>query len=406
LERVLNPKAASSGADYYLEIKGAKEFHSGKADHISGLRSPDARTLVIELEQPSYVFAFKLALPSCFPVPRELAADVKTFREHLGGTGPYCLARHTKGALWVLERNPCYEGPLGFPERIEIVEGTRVAGPMMLERDQLDWILPLPVDYIRMKRNPAQRKYLRVLPSPAINYLFLNTEMPPLDDPRVREAICLTIDRAKVARVKQPSTPATGIVPPVCGWTNPELAAVELDLDKARALLRDAGYPNGFEAELWYAGYWLMDAEVIQDQLRAVGIRATLKTATVASLLAKFGSRRQVMMGVWGWVWDYPDPVSFFDPTFNGAKATDGDSLNFAFYNKPEVNRLIEQTDKLFDVEQRRANVRRIEAIVTRDTPWVPLYWEERLMMCSPRLRGIHAHPAWVLHFERVWLED
>src|SRR6185436_15309242 len=115
LERVLDPKTGSQGQTYYLAIKGAQDFIDGRATHVSGLRAPDSRTLLVELAEPQYTFRYVIAMAFTCVVPRDVARQFgKEFQVHLVGSGPYRVAERSRGMLWRMERTPHYTGPDGF----------------------------------------------------------------------------------------------------------------------------------------------------------------------------------------------------------------------------------------------------------------------------------------------------
>lgn len=407
LERILNPQTATQGHDYYTGIKGADEFSTGRAAHVAGLRAPDKRTLVIELSRPSYVFRFKLALPYAFPVPREIvAASEQNFRRHLAGSGPYQLKEHKPGLSWRLVRNPHYTGPDGYPDEVDITIGLDLyLQAMMVERGELDFSPLTSQDLLRLKRHCCWDKFLRTISFANVDFIFMNTELKPFDNVLVRRAVNYALDREWLAKLVRPCIPAMRIVPTSMPWENPECPSYEHDPDKARALLSEAGYPDGFETELWYMqGYGGPVPEAIQEQLRSVGIKAQLHPVSANALADQANTRRAIPMGFWGWIVDFPDASSFFDPSLNGAKISDRECLNNSFYNNTEVNQLIVEADLSLDSNERQRLVQRTEAIVMQDAPWAPVIHEQRVFLCGPRLQGFQSHPVWYFRLEKLWL--
>jgi ABC-type transport system substrate-binding protein len=409
LERVINPKSSSQGMAYLTKIRGASEFIKGTAAHVAGLRALDRHTLIIELAEPSFVFAFKLAMPFTFPVPRELVEpSERAFRQRLIGSGPYVVKEHIPGLRWRLARNPHYAGADGFPDKVVVeVSGDDYLQTMMVERGELDLSSLSVQDWLRLQRDDRWRHQVRSVFSANVLMLCMNTELKPFDDVRVRRAVNHALGRQRLAKLVRPATVAHGIVPPGMPWENPELRPYDHDPQAARALLREAGYANGFEVELWYPQTFLGRLpEAIQEDLRQVGIQINLRPGNPSSVIQKAGQRGQVALSLSGWVVDYPDPSSFFDPTLNGAKIAESDGSNFSFYNSSEVNRLILEADRTFDAPERLTLLRRMEAIVMEDAPWAPLVHSDLTWLCHPRLQGFQAHPLWSLRLEKLWLRD
>jgi peptide/nickel transport system substrate-binding protein len=199
LERILSPQTGSPGETYFLDILGAREFVDGKAAHVSGLRAPDKTTLVIELKEPSFTFQYVLAMPFASAVPREVVRQYgKDFQSHLVGSGPYRLAEWRRGISCRFERNPYYSGTDGFVDGVEImIGGDDAATTMMLERGELDQVLASPAQAIRFKRDPRLHSWLTRVNEVETDYLFMNTEMKPFDDVRVRRAVNYAINRER-----------------------------------------------------------------------------------------------------------------------------------------------------------------------------------------------------------------
>ena len=411
-ERILDPKTGSPGQTYFLDILGAEQFNRGQAAHVSGLRAPDRRTLVIELKQPRFVFRYVLAMNFANVLPRELVRRYGSdFQYHLIGSGPYCVSEWRRNIRWRFERNPYYSGSDGFVDAVEImIGGDAMLHAMMLERGELDRALAGPAEAVRFQRDPRLRRFLQRVDTANTDYLFLNTEMKPFDDVRVRRAMNHALDKERYIRLAGSfGTVAHGIVPPAMPWSNPGLPACDHDPAAARALLREAGYPDGFKTELWFILSRPADARIaagIQQDLREIGVKADLKPVSYAAFEVKVRSRREVPCGLWGWMEDYPDPSNFLDVLLNGDRITDADCNNQAFYNNPNVNARLEQAGASNDPDERLRLFREAESLVMRDAPWVPILHEQIPVLNSPRLRGNRPHPVWLWRFEQMWIDD
>jgi ABC-type transport system substrate-binding protein len=388
-ERVLSPKTGSPGQTFFLDIKGAREFVDGKAAHVSGLRAPDKATLIIELKEPRFTFRYVLAMPFASAVPREVVQQYGTeFQYHLTGSGPYRLAEWRRGIFWRLERNPYYSGSDGFVDAVEImIGGDDATLTMMLERGELDQVAPSPAQAIRFKRDARLRSWLTRVDVVDTDYLFMNTEMKPFDDVRVRRAINYAINRERLPKLAGGfATVAHGVVPPAMPWSNPDLPRYEFDPEKARALLREAGYPDGFKTELWCqadAPIFMRMAEGIQQDLRQIGIQAELKPANFAAYLEKSGTRHQV-------------PCE---------RITDTECNNNAFYNNPDVNRCLDAAVKSMNPDERTRLFWQAENLIMQGAPWAPLIHEQLPVLYHPRVHGAGPHPVWLYRYERMWLD-
>ncbi len=412
LERVLDPKTGSPGQTYYLDIVGAREFADGKAPHVAGLRAPDKQTLIIELGKPEFTFRYVLAMAFASAVPREIVQHYgKDFQYHLTGAGPYRLVSWRRGIHWRLERNPFYTGADGYVDSVDImIGGDDALMTMMLERGELDRVLASPAQAITFKRDPKLRAWLVRVDTANTDYLFMNVEMKPFDNPTVRRAINFAINKERLVRLAGGfGIPARGVVPPSLPWSNPTLPAYTYSPEKARSLLRQAGFPNGFKTTLWYGNdvrIFGRLAEGIEQDLREIGIQVELRPMTYSAFQAKAETRGQIAFGVFGWMLDYPDASDFLDVLLNGERITDTDCNNSAFYNNPEVNRRLDTAVVSMDNDERTRLFREAEDVIMQDAPWVPLIHEQVPVLYHPRLRGTTPHPVWLWRYEKMWFAN
>jgi len=412
LERVLNPRTGSPGQTYYLGILGAKEFAAGLAPHVAGLRAPNSRTLVIELARPEFTFRYGLTLAFASVVPRELVSRYGSdFQYHLTGSGPYRVAEWQRSVRWRLERNPYYGRDDGWVDGFDImIGGEPMLAAMMIEKGEIDWALVSMIEAAAFARDPQRRPFLHKVNMVSTQYFFMNTELKPFDDRRVRLAVSHAIDRERLLKLAGGfGTRAQGIVPASMPWSNPGLPRYDYDPERARALLREAGYSDGFATELWCIQTRLIDARAaqsIQQDLREVGIRAELRPVSMNAFEVKARTRGQVPCGVWGWSQDYPDPSNFLDVLFRGDRITDIDCNNLAFYRNDAVDRMLAEASQSDQTERRLQLYRQAEGLIMEDAPWVPLCQEQLPVLCHPRVRGDRWHPVWLWRYENAWLQN
>ncbi|MCL0078239.1 glutathione ABC transporter substrate-binding protein [Dehalococcoidia bacterium] len=333
------------------------------------------------------------------------------------GTGPFKLAEWIHGERLVLVANENYWGGRPYLDEIvfEIVPeiGARVA---MLEAGDahMAWIVP-PHDAPRLEADPA----ITVLrkPGPRMIYLGLNNQLPPFDDVRVRHAINYAIDReAIVDRIllgvgevaDAPIAPGIFGHHPVGPWPyNPE---------RARELLAEAGFPDGFDTVLLHpTGRYMMDvavAEAIHAMLADVGIRARLVTKEWAAFLA-FLTR--------------PVEEAVVDPAvemfFIGWGTITGDAdyglymtlhpdmwvpvgRNRVFYYNRQVGRLLEEARAELNPDKRAELYAQAIELIWADAPWGFLYVEGMISATRANVHGVYLHPIGEIpRFEKAWVE-
>ena len=417
LQRILNPAVKSPGQGFYRNIAGARAFQDGSADRVLGLRTPDLETLEIELVQPDLPFLYCIAMPFAYAVPRE---EVERRGDEFGrypvGAGPFTLARWQRGTGLRLEKNPDYYRADDI--RLEAIDlmvgGDETLHMMMFERGELDIAsvtsTGIPdADFIRVMNDPVLSKRVAHQPLNAIQYLSMNTELPPFDHVNVRRAVNHAIDRERiVGLISDRGIPATGVLPPGMPGFNEALAGYEHDPGKARVLLEEAGFADGFTTELMVTAQSGIDTKIgqaVQQDLAEVGITVEIRPVTGPTRIEATGRRGAVPFATFGWYQDYPDPSNFLDVLLNGNRITEVHSTNVAFYDNEHVNALLNEASSSTDQAHRLALYQEAERLIVDDAPWVFLYYPQMYLLRQPWLKGLKLNPVWPIRYELMWIE-
>jgi peptide/nickel transport system substrate-binding protein len=234
---------------------------------------------------------------------------------------------------------------------------------------------------------------------PALNvaYLAMNCTRKPFDDVHVRQAVCHAIDKQQLVETLYGGLGRVAVNP-----IPPELPGYDNDIDdypcdpaRAYELLATAGYPGGFDTDLWYVSSPLPSlinakeaALMIQSDLRQVGIRATLRAADRDAFLDEVGGGTHAM-ALFGWSADLPDADSFFGPLLSIPAAQPPHAQNIAFYRSEPLQRLIERARVETNQYQRLKLYREACRLVHDDAPWVPLVHTSRVVLVRSRVHGI-----------------
>ena len=418
LERILDPATRSPGQGFYRNIAGAKAFQDGLADRVAGLRTPDPETLVIELVHPDLPFLYCMAMPFAYAVPREeVERRGETFGRHPRRRGTLraggLAARNAHAA-----REESVLLPRGRDPGLEAIElmvgGDETLHMMMFERGELDIAsvtsTGIPdADFIRVMKDPVLRDRVAHQPLNAIQYLSMNTEMPPFDRVNVRRAVNHAIDRQRIVRlISDRGILARGVLPPGMPGFNEELEGYDHDPEKARRLLAEAGYPDGFTTELMITAQSGIDTKIgqaVQQDLEEVGITVEIRPVTGPTRIEATGRRGTVPFSTFGWYQDYPDPSNFLDVLLNGDRITEVNSTNVAFYDNESVNTLLNEASTSTDQDHRLALYREAERLVVEDAPWVFLYYPQMYLLRQPWLKGLKLNPVWPIRYELMWIE-
>jgi peptide/nickel transport system substrate-binding protein len=323
------------------------------------------------------------------------------------------LRQWVRGARIRLDRNPHYfraERPR--PEQVDVlVNVDRSTQTMMFERGELDFQYYIPdADFLRFKRSPRLGTSLVAVKGSTPTFVFLNCELPPFTNRLVRVALNHAVDRDAYARaLLHRSVPAHGPLPLAVRGFNEGLPAYEFNPAKARALLADAGFPEGFKTTLWTVrenATWMKLALLLQESLRNVGVIAELKEVSYAAMLESNGRRRTVPMGVWDWVSAIDDPKETLDSLLNGNNITDELCMNPAFYANPRVMQLFRDGVAEADPAKRRDIYREIERRVVEDAPWIFLVQINTEMLVQPWVMGFTPRGFWPpARLENCWID-
>jgi len=414
MERALNPRTGSTVALTYLgDIVGARDFARGRAQEVTGIKVIDDFTLQITIDAPKSYFLAKLTYPTAYVVKREqVEGNPRGWTRQPIGTGPFKLREWRLGERIVLEPNPDYYlEPKPSLSRVTFL----LAGgsPLtMYENGEVD-VAPVGINDIERVRDPRDplNREMKQVAELATYYIGFNVRRPPFNDPRVRRALAMAIDKDALARVvlRDLAVPAKGILPPGIPGHNPNLQGLPFDPQEARRLLMEAGGPQILQdVTLLVSGVGGTPGPVI-EAIQAMweqhlGVRPRIQQVEFATFLQQV-DRGQFDMMTLGWIADYLDPEDFLDILFHSQSLD-----NRTGYTNPEVDRLLEQARTMpTDTEEARQARLRIyqqaEQIIVQDSPWIPLLHPRSAYVVKPHVQGYFVPPLVMEHLRYVRLE-
>ncbi len=312
------------------------------------------------------------------------------------GTGPFKFVEWIDGDRLTLERNEEYWGEKANAERL-IFRGIQEAATRLaeLEAGSIDIAVNLsPDDFAAVSNNPD----LKVVFPEAdlrVGYIGMHQANKPFDDVRVRQALAYAIDKDAIVEAFYGELGAVAgefIPPTLLGRLENEPYAY--DPEKAKALLAEAGYPDGFDTEFWYMPvsrpYYPNPkdiAEAAASMLSEVGINVELMTEDWGIYLEDYrvGKFPIYMLG---WSADFADSDNFISPFFSQSQATTG----FGWDN-PEVFQLIEDAQSAATAEERSAIYQQIEQILYDELPAMPLVNPRTLNATRANIEGFYPNP-------------
>ncbi|TWT74996.1 peptide ABC transporter substrate-binding protein [Allorhodopirellula solitaria] len=376
-------------------------------DQLGGIEAPDPHTFVVQLKDPLPYFPSLTAYYPLFPVPRhcieEHGMPMWTKAENIVSNGAYQVKLRRLRDRVRLEKNPnWFDADQTSIETIDCLstEGQNTALNMYVT-GQIDWVTDPPVALMETLK---ERDDFYSAPMLSVYFYRLNTTRKPLDDPRVRRALALAIDRQQIVDqvTKAGQVPAFTLVPPgIAGYESP--SGFQPDIAKAKQLLVEAGYPGGRGLPKVSVLYNTSEAhraiaEVIQQQLQNnLNVKVELQNMEWGTFLDKI-SQLDYDIARSAWIGDYADPNTFLDMW-----VTDG-AQNSTGWSNPDYDRLLQEAAAESDPGKRMQLLADAEAIWIEEMPVIPLYFYVSVNMVKPRIEGFFPSPQDLhpLHLLRI----
>jgi oligopeptide transport system substrate-binding protein len=403
IERACDPATGSVVADTYLgDIVGAQAKLRGQADEVEGVAVIDDHTLEITIDSPKAYFLAKLTYPTAFVVDQEnVEGPVQPWTDRPNGTGPFSLAEYELALRIVLERNEAYYGiPKPALEQVNFVLAGGSA-MTMYETGELDAVSVGLTDIERVldPSNPLNQELSITMPTLSIYYIGFNVQVPPFDDPKVRQAFNYAIDKDKFVEVvwKKMQLKAEGILPPGMPGYNEDLRGYPYDPEKARQLIAESKYGDASnlpEITLSVSGGGgaasRQVSAIVEMYKQNLGVDIAIQQTEWATYLWDVRAHRYQMFGLTaGWIADYPDPQDFLDILFH-SESRNNDNV----YSNPEVDRLLEEARGEQDFERRMELYQQAEEMILEDAPIVPLTHDAAYWLTKPYVEGMIYPPV------------
>jgi ABC-type transport system substrate-binding protein len=403
--RICNPATKSPVVSFWTVVAGCTAYGKNPAGSVSGIKAVSPYELQITLTQADAAFTYVLAMPHASVIPAGSGAQQAL---HPLGSGPFEMVSYTPGQSIILKANPNYwdkslpyvtgvDEKLGVTPEVQLLE---------LEKGQIDLMGdPLPnSDYLSVIGNKSLASQINHRQSLDTYFLTLNTKVKPFNNPLVREAVSYAINRSFLLKlVNGQGTPATGFIPPgVTGYTKDNLVN-PLNVAKAKQLLAQAGYPNGFSTTLysWNTQPWTNLDPAIQQQLAAIGITVNVRPIQESTFFTLAGTPGKAPMTLTFWVADYPDASDFFQALVSCGSDIAG-GQNYAFYCNSKVDSDVNAG--LADPANAAADYLQADKTMLADNPVIPLYFGTTTSVSGANVGGFFANPIWDWEMDNYWL--
>jgi oligopeptide transport system substrate-binding protein len=400
MQRLVDPATASPYAQILESVVNAAEITSGeKPAKELGVTAPDDRTVVIRLRNPAPYLLGLLAQPGTFPVHGpSLAANGAEFARpgKMLSNGAFVLEDWVLGSHVVIRRNKHYwDDAASRLERVHFVHHADVGTEFRQYRaGELDITYVVPQQQFAWIRQnmPAE---LHITPQLSVYYYGFNLTRPPFkDQPGLRRALSMAIDRDKLASAVTGlgEAPAYGWVPDgTADYTSQKFDYASRPyaerLAEARGLYRKAGYSadKPLEVEIRYNTgevHSRLAVAVAAMWKEALGVKTTLYAEEFRALLQSVQSRKDTQVFRSSWVGDFNDAYTFLQLLQTGF------GINLTGYSNPRYDTLLAEATRQPDLARRRALLEESERVMLADTPVIPLYFYVSKHLVKPYVQG------------------
>lgn len=399
-QRLVSPLTASPYASYPGNmhiVNGAEIAQGQKEPETLGVKAVDDATLEVTLTQPNAAFLAMLAHPSLVPLDKVLISrygDKWTKPEHMVTSGPYKLSQWVVNERIVAERNPRYwDSAHTVINKVTYLPiSSETADVNRYKAGEIDIVYTVPINqFAQLKKTMGDQ--LNVSPQLATYYYEFNTTRPPFNDPRVRRALNMALDKDIIAEkvLGQGQRPAWLISQPDIGGVklhNPEYASWprEKRIAEAKKLLSEAGYnethPLVFNL-LYNTSESHQRIAIAASSMwkKNLGVEAKLQNQEWKTMLDAMHTHNFDAVR-YAWIADYDDAATFLN------NFRTGDSENTSQYSNPAYDEALRNAAKASDTTARGKFYQQAEDLLGQDVPAIPVYHYVRTHLVKPWVGG------------------
>ena len=395
-ERLIREKSARA---YFLNmIKGYQEMFDEKIDTWEGVEVLDDYTVRFTLSEPYAPFLAAVSYTAFYILPRE---DVEKLGKDFGfrpvGTGPFIVHDWQHDSKVVYKKNPDYWGKDSEGRQLPYLDGVELViipdnsvALLEFQKGNIDVLPDVPNEFHNEIMKNFKDQYQRRA-TLGTQYYGMAVTKKPFDDVRVRQAFNYAINREAVNELVLNGTFAIGkgVLPPGMPGYNPDLKSYGYDLEKAKALLKEAGYEKGLTVTLQYNNNprHKLIGEAIQAQLAEAGVKMELQAAELGAHYD--GVRRgDIPFFRAGWAGDYPDPDNFL---YNLLCSDNfGQKGNYVRYKNDDVDAWLKEARVISDPAKRTELYRKAEQQIVDDAPWLFLFHDTTSLAFNPKVHNLH----------------
>jgi peptide/nickel transport system substrate-binding protein len=409
--RIAGMKPASPNLDQVKPFKGTREVVEGKATTISGLKKIDDLTFEMTLVNPVEI-KFYLWLPGTDILPKEEVERLgDAFATNPVGCGPFNFVKWVRGSEVVIEKFDEFylEGKPYLDKVVYKIMGEAAPRDLAFKAKELDATIVGAVNYPEYKADPVISKNMIEVAEMFTRLVGFNPDYKPLSDKRVRQAINHAIPADLIIEkvLKGKAFPARGYLPTTSPAFNPNIKKYDFNLEKAKQLMKEAGYEKGFVVEQaigtanksWGTGIF----EAAMPYLKKIGIELKIQQMEGAAMAERV---RQAEYQMFIWSLDSgPDPLEVMSRWKSDNPPAAG---NYVKYNNAEFDKYLDLAAATRDKAEKIKYIQKAEEIFVEDAPVWFFNYNKAIMAHQPWVHGL-APVAPELMFQdltSVWIDE
>lgn len=444
-DRVCDPRTGTLGFDFYKNyVEGASEFfdevslarkesREPKLKDVSGYIVKDDSTFQIRLKKPFGPFIYYMCLGFAYIVPKEAVDKYgKDFFQNPVGTGPYIFVNWSPDLELNLKKNPDYWEKDESGNQLPYVDEIRFRflkelSQQMLEfqNGNLDECYRIPNESFKSVVTPEKtltpeysQFVLQKVPSLSLQFYGFLTTGKIFNNEKVRQAFNYAIDRDKILKFVLNGQGFMGAIygivpPPMPEYDVKRIKGYSYDLEKAKKLMAEAGYPDGKgfpDAVLQINSGGdrnIQLAESIQNMLKEIGINMKMNIMQFAQHLDNIDAGRADLYRL-GWIADYPDPENFLNLYYGKNVPKDPKAIspiNSTRFQNAEFDAIFEKAIATTDQKARYELYYQAEQIATDKAPTLLIFYEEDYRLVQSYVKGYPLDPMHRINLRRLWLD-
>ncbi len=410
-ERACDPATGSNTADTYMgDIVGCRDKLQGKVKTVKGIVAVDDLTFQLTIDEPKSFFIAKMTYPTAYVLDRKNveSGGAEWFKKP-NGSGPFKVEEFSpeENAIVLIRNENYYREPKPILERvvylvdapIDLMTGYE-QGLGMKEDLTYDAV---PVGTSNMSRatdpNNSLSKEFVFTNAFSLFYVGFNVHKPPFDDPKIRQAFSLALDKKRIVKLAFQGTisAANGIVPPnMPNYQNPDLSGFEFDPKRAMALIAESKYGDVSELPditMHVSGVGGTTEPLLKSMAESyqlnLGVKINIEQSSWPEFLNGLNSSEMpYQMYQLGWVADYPDPQNFLEVLFHSQSLQ-----NHGGYGNPKVDELLDKARGTSDMAARLKLYQQAEQLILDDAALIPIYFDVENWLVKPYIQNFQVPP-------------